>query len=203
MSVPTPSGNTLEQYMIFKALVDGESKCISYVGVNTEVIGNTEIVLTQGPVGYFNLGQCVECFPDVNPTPTPTQTPTVTPTLTQTPTPSLPQQFYVYKNCNTKSVTNISQNKSEFSEKRSKSDIFSLVVVEQFLIQNFPGPSLNSSQIFQDSMGNCWSFYGIYPSYPSLPPGSDIVNYTGNYFTGINNPTFYTDCKTCLLSVLI
>lgn len=189
MSVPTPLGDPLEEFMIFKALVDGVSRCISYVGVNPESIGMTEIILTEGPVGYFNLGQCVECLPDVSPTPTPTPTPTVTPTYTPTPTPSLPPQFYVYKNCEVKYVISRETNNTG--------------VVQKYLIQTVPGPSLNSSQIFQDLDGNCWSFYNIYPTnpYSSLPPGSSIINYTGNYFTGVNNPTFYNNCTTCLSSV--
>ena len=79
-SVPTPSGDTLEQYMIFKAYVDGNLKCISYVGTTTDVIGVNTIDLVDGPTGYSNLGQCVLC--DVVSSPTPT------PTLTMTPTPS-------------------------------------------------------------------------------------------------------------------
>lgn len=77
-SVPTPSGDTLEQYMIFKAYVDGILKCVSYVGTTNDVIGVNTIDLVDGPVGYSNLGQCVLC--EVIPTPTPTPTPTITPT---------------------------------------------------------------------------------------------------------------------------
>jgi hypothetical protein len=160
----------------------------------------TEIILTEGPVGYFNLGQCIECLPDSSPTPTPTPTPTMTPTHTPTPTPSLPPQFYVYKNCDTKSVSSVESKEAFSKDVRARAESFSLTVVNQYLIQNFPGPSLNSNQIFQDLDGNCWSFYSIYISNPSssLPPGSNIINYTGNYFTGINNPTFYSTCESCL-----
>jgi hypothetical protein len=76
--VPTPSGETLTEFMIFKSYVDGVLKCISFVGINENIIGVNTIELVEGPTGYSNLGECVLC--DVVSSPTPTPTPTMTPT---------------------------------------------------------------------------------------------------------------------------
>jgi hypothetical protein len=76
--VPTPSGEPLTQFMIFKAYVDNVLKCISFVGINDNIIGVNTIELFEGPTGYSNLGECVLC--DVVSSPTPTPTPTMTPT---------------------------------------------------------------------------------------------------------------------------
>jgi len=76
--VPTPSGDTLIEFMIFKAYVDNALKCISFVGINDNIIGVNTIELVEGPTGYSNLGECVLC--EVVPSPTPTPTPTMTPT---------------------------------------------------------------------------------------------------------------------------
>jgi hypothetical protein len=77
-SVPTPSGDTLEEFMVFKAYIDGVLKCVSYVGVNNSIIGVNTIDLIDGPLGYSNLGGCFSCI--VIPSSTPTPTPTLTPT---------------------------------------------------------------------------------------------------------------------------
>ena len=76
--VPTPSGDTLTEFMIFKAYVDNVLKCISFVGINDNIIGVNTIELVEGPTGYSNLGECSLC--EVIPSPTPTPTPTMTPT---------------------------------------------------------------------------------------------------------------------------
>jgi hypothetical protein len=81
--VPTPSGETLTEFMIFKSYVDGVLKCISFVGINENIIGVNTIELVEGPTGYSNLGECVLC--DVVSSPTPTPTPTMTPTPSGTP----------------------------------------------------------------------------------------------------------------------
>jgi len=76
--VPTPSGDPLTEFMIFKSYVDGVLKCVSFVGINNDIIGVNTIELVEGPTGYSNLGECVLC--DVIPSSTPTPTPTMTPT---------------------------------------------------------------------------------------------------------------------------
>lgn len=83
-------GSELSQYMTFNADVDGNTKCISYIGVTYDIIGGNTIVLNSPPLGYSNLGGCTFCQPTRTPTPTPTgtpmSTPTPTPTMTNTPT---------------------------------------------------------------------------------------------------------------------
>ena len=87
-SLLLPNGGSLQPFMIFKANVDGEVKCISYLEVDTQTIGVNDIELLEGPVGYSNLGECVFCTPEITKTPTPTPTPTNTSTPTNTPTPT-------------------------------------------------------------------------------------------------------------------
>jgi len=169
----TPSGDTLDKFMIFKADVDGISRCISYLGINLDVIGNNEISLVDGPLGYSNLGECVLCTPDVTPTPTPTPTPSITPTNTPTPTPSVATGYYVYRQCNNPNV---------------------------FVVQTTPTPTYIVGQVFStNEFDYCWEFYGYYMSYPTLPLGSIVTNYIGSYFSSTGN-TFYDDCVTCLSS---
>ena len=96
-----PNGTPITQYMVFNALVDGSTKCISYIGETTDIIGGNTIKLNSNPLGYSNLGGCGFCQPTPTPTqtqtrtpfptPSPTQTPRPTQTQTQTPTPTLTQ----------------------------------------------------------------------------------------------------------------
>ena len=60
-NVTIPSGGTLEQYQVFYSTVDGLTKCISYVGITTQVIGVNNIILNVGPLGLSNLGGCAVC----------------------------------------------------------------------------------------------------------------------------------------------
>jgi hypothetical protein len=84
-NIINPSGGEITQYMVFNSLVDGITKCISYIGITNNISGVNNIILNSGPYGYANLGGCISC----NPTPTPTPTPNVTPTKTPTPTNTL------------------------------------------------------------------------------------------------------------------
>jgi len=85
-----PAGGEITQYMVFNANVDGNTKCISYIGTTYDIIGGNTITLSTGPLGYSNLGGCTYCQPTRTPTPTPSETPPLTPsqtpTVTQTPT---------------------------------------------------------------------------------------------------------------------
>ena len=85
-NVTNPSGGNITEFMVFNALVDGLSKCISYVGTTTQISGVNNIILNSGPYGYSNLNGCSSCIP--SPTSTPTPTPSITPTNTSTPTPT-------------------------------------------------------------------------------------------------------------------
>jgi hypothetical protein len=72
--VSNPTGGTIEQYMVFESTVDGLTKCISYIGTTSQIIGVNNIILTSGPYGYSNLGGCFSCIPT-----TTTTTTTITP----------------------------------------------------------------------------------------------------------------------------
>jgi hypothetical protein len=94
-SLTLPLGGLLSQFMIFFANVNGEPKCIHYIGINNTTTGTDNISLVYGPYGYSNKGECLRCYESntSTPTPTPTNTPTntVTPSITptQTLTPSI------------------------------------------------------------------------------------------------------------------
>jgi hypothetical protein len=172
-TIVTPSGDTIAQYMIFKANVDGVSRCLSYVGTNNEWIGTSNIELIEGPIGYSNLGDCVLCTPDVTQTPTPTPTPTKTPTPTPTPTPSPSPGYYVYQECDSGKY-----------------------VIQTLLAVN----TIVGAVFFNKDDEKCWEYIGYYPNYPQLPlplPPGSIANYTGNYFPNIGARIFdlCRDCK--------
>jgi len=84
--IQIPGGGQVQQFMIFNAMVDGVNRCITFLNIDENVVGVNDIVLLDGPLGYSNLGECVNCVPQNSPTPTQTPTNTVTPTLTPTPT---------------------------------------------------------------------------------------------------------------------
>jgi len=89
-TLETPSGEDIEEFMVFNAsvLVGGtsipENLCIHYIGFNNQISGTDHITLLSDYYGFANRGECNFCN-EVN-TPTPTPTPTVTPTITLTPT---------------------------------------------------------------------------------------------------------------------
>ena len=72
----TPSGNTITKFEVYKANVNGEIICISYIGVNNNTIGIDNITLLDGPYGFLDQGDCILCSESIVPTPTPTPTPT-------------------------------------------------------------------------------------------------------------------------------
>jgi len=82
-----PSGGTLTSNMVFNANVNGQIRCIKYIGTQDISSNNSTIQLLSGP--YSNVGNCSSCLLiPLTPTPTPTNTSTPTPTPTLTPTPT-------------------------------------------------------------------------------------------------------------------
>ena len=84
-----PAETELIPFIIFGANIDNQFKCISYLGMDYDHGNENEILITSGPWGYSNLGDCIYC--QIGTTPTPTPTITTTPTVTPTPsiTPSM------------------------------------------------------------------------------------------------------------------
>ena len=160
--VLSPDDSPLETFGIYKSTVDNISRCLAYIGINYDTIGVSTITTNEGPLGFLNLGGCVNCFSDPTPTPTLTPTITITPTITLTPTPSSILTYYVYQKCGTVSPT--------------------------FLIQNVVGPTTVINSVFKDTGKNeCWQFkFSQQLTAPtSVSLGSPYVtNYSGNYFTG-------------------
>jgi len=160
--VLAPDDSPLETFGIYKSTVDNISRCLAYIGINYDTIGVSTITTNEGPLGFLNLGGCVNCFSDPTPTPTLTPTITITPTITLTPTPSSILTYYVYQKCGTVSPT--------------------------FLIQNVVGPTTVENSIFKDTGKNeCWQFkYSQQYTAPTAASfsGGTITNYNGNYFIG-------------------
>lgn len=87
-SIENPQGGNILRFQIFKALVNGQNRCIHYVGINTNPQEISSITLLSAGYGFSNRGECINCN-NVN-TPTPTSTPTVTPTISLTPSNTPP-----------------------------------------------------------------------------------------------------------------
>jgi hypothetical protein len=195
--VSNPSGGDLEEFDIFNAEVNGESRCISFIKINLTEIGGDIISLVSGPLGKSNEGDCIYCQPSVTttptPTPTPTQTqtptptptptitpdasPTPTPTITPSPSPSPEPLYYVYSKCfDDGSTTGTSGTGG-------------------YLVQTLPGGTTIQGEVQQSSDSTCWSFDHISVGYPNLPLQSILIDWDGNYFE--DNPDVYSDCESC------
>jgi len=173
-SIPLPSGGTISQFMIFKASVNGNSKCISFLGYNLDTIGVDSISLVTGPLGFSNVGQCSLCVPDVSPTPTATVTPSVTPTMTPTPTPSMLPGYYVYRQCGNPT---------------------------EYVIQTLAIPTFTPNQVFKTIANDlCWEYMYYSSTYPTLPLGSTFTYVNGSFFPSLGN-TFFNTCIDCLVSL--
>ena len=145
-----------------------------------EILGTYE--WTSALIGYATcapqvinstLGLCV----------TPTPTPTITPTMTPTPTPTLPQQYYVYRLCNSNPP--------------------------QYVVQTLPGLTVTPGKIIRNPFDYgfplgvawfCWEFLYVANTTPSFPPGTNITTFTGNYFSLALNIVF-DKCSDCLAYV--
>jgi hypothetical protein len=146
---------------------------------------------------YFPLFDTTCTLVIVNQTQTPTPTPTVTPNQTQTPTPSItptltptPTQsnlYYVYRFCNTNPP--------------------------QYMVQTQPGYTIIPNKVFRYGVDYgfpigilyfCSEFLYVTSTLPTFPPGTNVTNYTGNFFTIINPgaPTSpFNNCSDCLAYV--
>jgi hypothetical protein len=168
-----PSGGTLTQLSVFKANVDGISRCLVFVGIDLNVAGTNVIEIVDGPLDLD--ANCDVCTPNVTQTPTMTPTPSITPTLTPTPTPSIASGFYVYQRCS---------------------------IPTQYIIQTIPGPTYTPGQVFSTTGGTivgdtCWKFVSYSTTYPTLPFGSTFTYFAGNSFPSLGN-IFYTICEDCV-----
>lgn len=76
-TLTNPSGGDIEVDMVFSALVDGQIRCISYVGINNSVAPLNSISLLQGSYGSYP-NDCNLCFTSTTTTTTSTSTTTTT-----------------------------------------------------------------------------------------------------------------------------
>jgi hypothetical protein len=173
-TLPLPSGGTLSQLSVFKANVDGISRCITYVGIDLTINGMNIIELVDGPLDFD--ADCSVCVPSVTQTPTPTPTPSITPTITPTPTASALVGYYLFQRCNTNS----------------------------YVIQTLPGPTSVINQVFSLTdypySNECWKYISYSSSYPSLPLGSTSSFLSGNSFQSLG-VFYYSDCSECIAIV--
>jgi hypothetical protein len=188
-TLSNPGGGALEQFMIFQATIDGKRACISYVGVNNDIIGGNNIVFVSGLIGYSNLGQCASCLEVLTPTPTPT--PSITPTITltstsnkpsppaasntPTPTKTRPVVYYTYERCG--------------SNRR---------VCQPF--EAYIGQSIGT-YFKTGSVGEypntCWLLVSITSSCNTSNPNYTTITYSTNAFPSILN-NLYSSCSNCL-----
>jgi hypothetical protein len=126
---------------------------------------------------------CTLVIAGQTPTPTPTITPTITPTMTPTPSPTLPQQYYVYRLCNS--------------------------TPPQYVVQTLPGLTITPGKVLRSPLDYgfpigiawfCWEFLYVTNTSPSFPPGTNVINFTGNYFSSVLNIVF-DKCSDCLAYV--
>lgn len=119
-----------------------------------------------------------------NQTPTPTPTNTVTPTPTITPTPTSPLTYYVYRFCNTNPP--------------------------QYVVQTQPGYTIIPNKVFRYGVDYgfpigilyfCSEFLYVTNTFPTFPPGTNVTNITGNFFTIINPQSVFDKCSDCLAYV--
>ena len=171
---PTP-GEDIERFMVFEAIVDGISKCVSYVGVNNDTIGINQVSLVDGPFGYSNLGDCVYCTPSTTTTTTTSATTTTTSTSsTTTTTTSNIQTYYVYVSCSDPNTV---------------------------LVQTLPAlTTTTGSVIYEPTSKECWQFDYQSSGYPQLSPQLNVINYTGNYLINADSQ-IYIDCESCLSTI--
>lgn len=169
--LPLPSGGTLSQLSVFEAIVDGISRCITYVGIDLTINGMNIIELVNGPLDFD--ADCSVCTPSVSQTPTPTPTPSVTPTMTPTPSSSPPAGFYVFQRCGT----------------------------SEYVIQTSIGPNSDPNIAFTVTnspvSGECWRYMYYSSTFPSLPLGSTYSYISGDYFGGLGY-LGYSDCEECI-----
>jgi hypothetical protein len=101
-----------------------------------------------------------------------------------TPTPTPPQQYYVYQICNsTPSV---------------------------YIVQTQPGYTIIPNKVFRYGLDYgfpigilyfCSEFLYVTSTFPTFPPGANVTNYTGNFFTIINPQSVFDKCSDCLVYV--
>lgn len=172
-TITNPTPGNITEFMVFEALVNEEYRCISYVGVNLDVIGIDNITLLSGPYGFSNLGDCVTCVQSVSATPTPTPTSTPTPTPTPTPSPSVSNtNWFKFRNCGQTSIN-------------------TRYVVQPVL----PISNLTLNNVFFDETnGICWELIAIISSQPTPPVNEANITITvnNNYFTSVKSTVYQT-----------
>jgi hypothetical protein len=186
-----PEGGSLEKFMIYQANVDNVRRCISYVGVNVNIIGSNTINFISNLIGYSNLGQCVSCLGVLTPTPTPT--PSITPTITltstsnkpappaasntPTPTKTKPVLYYTYERCGTN--TRICQ------------------PVEAYIGQSIG--TLFKTGNLGEFPNTCWILVSINLSCNASTnnPNYNTITYNTNAFISVLN-NLYSSCSSCL-----
>ena len=188
-----PEGGSLEKFMIYQANVDNVRRCISYVGVNVNIIGSSTINFISNLIGYSNLGQCISCIEILTPTPTPT--PSITPTITltsssnkpvppaasntPTPTRTKPVLYYTYEKCGTNQR-----------------------VCQP--VEAYVGQTIGSVFKTGDSgqyPNTCWSLVSITLSCNTINPNYTTITYSTNVFSSILN-TIYNTCSSCVTNTV-
>ena len=166
-------GSPINIGVSFATYIDGTFFCLRYDRDDDNLSSNVTID------SIFNIyGSCEQCNSIATPTPTntPTITPTPTVTASMTPTPTrTPQNLvYVFATC------------ALNPQGGNQSTIVQTSPVAFNIVPN---------QTFRDNANNCWIYVGSFTNY-SPEYITILVNYSGNYFTGLL-PTVYANCQAC------
>jgi hypothetical protein len=112
----------------------------------------------------------------------PSPSPTMTPTMTPTPTPTPVQPYYVYRLCNSNPP--------------------------QYIVQTQPGFTIIPGKVLRNGVNLgfgvsyfCWEFLYQTTNQNPFPPGTNVINHTGNFFTVINPglpQSPFNNCTDCL-----
>ena len=223
------SGGTIIPNVPFYGIINGEYKCLKYVGDSQNISPNSIISFVQS---IFST--CDDCLPNPTETttPTPTATPTGTPvetvsstptqTATQTTTPTTsPTPNGSATPTTTSTPTQTPTNSATMTPTPSITSSQTPTITPSpsyfyvyrtcepntpsgnftEVIQNVPiGLTIQVNESFKDDDGTCWFFKGVFSTNYIPPTGVIPIYFNGNYFAPIIPTTVYNSCTACLES---
>lgn len=171
-----PLGGDIEVDMVFSALVDGELKCVSYVGINNDVSPINTITLVDGSFGTYPEG-CSVCNAST------TTTTTIAPTTTTTTTTTIPCYCYALVSSKNNTFTYTDCNGNAQTQNVLSSDGVVFVCSRTEPISDTATGTATLSESCPISSNNC-----------TLPPCYcyTVTNTYGRY--GTTNNYIYIDC---------
>ena len=221
------TGGTIVLGVVFYGIVNGDYKCLKYIGDSQVISPNSVVSFVQQ---IHN--SCDNCLylPTQTPTPTQTNTPTntstptasITPSQTQTSTPTpttsptpngsstptptkTPTQTPSTTATNTPTPSITATNTATVTPSPNYVYVYRTCLeatgsgLFTEVIQDVPmGLVIATDESFKDNDGVCWFFKGLFNTNYIVPPNTISINYTGNYFASILPTIVYPTCESCL-----